>query len=81
MQTGAAGCELIQGHQVVHQPEISTLHFVPVGGSNLCFKIKYLLRLSFGVVDSSKCEGCRYVRQILRADLGVLVEPVILLIG
>ena len=81
MQTRTARGELVKAHQVVHQPKITTLDFVPVCRSDLGLKIKYLLRLSRGVRDAGEREGCRDMSEIFGADLGVLVAAVVLLVG
>ena len=80
MQTGTAGRELIEAHQVVHQPEVPTFHLVPVRRSDLGLKIEHLLCLGLGVLDASERKGCRHVSLILRANLGVLIEAVVLLV-
>ena len=81
VQTGGVVGELVQGHQVVHLPQIPALDLVPVGRGDVGLQLEDLPRLLGRIGQARQLEGTDHVVAVVVADRGMLGQPVISLVG
>ena len=81
VEAGGGGDDVGERHRVVHRAQIAQPHPVPVVRGDPRLDVEHGLRLSLRVLEPSEREHPREVGTVLLADLRVLIEAVVGLVG